>query len=621
MEDDIVILLVDDELSLLDQAKIFLEREGNLNVITASSAKEGLELLDDEDIGVIVSDYQMPEMDGLEFLEEIRDNRDIDIPFIMFTGKGREEVAMKALNLGVDRYFQKGGDPGSQFIVLAQAISQEFLHHQTEKKLELTKNSVDKATTGIFWIDPDGKFVYTNRRVEEILGYSEEELRNMYVWEIDIEHEEDEVIRKKHWERLKKKKSEMIERKHETKEGEVFPVEVFRNYIKHGDEELEFAFTKDITERKKADIRMRKTKEKLEKLQQASTDLETCQSKEEIYTHAIEMAEDILEFDWCAINIPEKDRFFTKKASGDYPEEGSLHLLIEDSLAGKAFLKNESYLTPKISESKEASPTSDDYRSGITVPVGKFGVFQAVSSEEDDFDEDDLTMAELLMDHVNEALKRIEARETEEFLHSMLRHDLKNKSNIVQGYLQLVEEHDLEEEVESLIEKAVEANKEETEMIEKVRKLRQIEDAEEEPVDVIQVIEDMVEEKKEMLEDLELNLETDLTSCEIEGGPFLEELFENLVDNSIKHSDGDLVKISIEDKGNEVLSRVEDDGVGIPDEIKDKIFERGFKKGENAGSGLGMYLVKKIVESYDGRIEVKDSELGGAKFEVYLEKV
>ncbi len=70
MKDDIKILLVDDESSLLNQAKIFLEKEEErINVITASSAKDGLDLLDEEDIDVIVSDYQMPEINGIEFLK------------------------------------------------------------------------------------------------------------------------------------------------------------------------------------------------------------------------------------------------------------------------------------------------------------------------------------------------------------------------------------------------------------------------------------------------------------------------------------------------------------------------------------------------------------------------
>ena len=81
------ILLVDDENSLLEQSKIFLEKEnGNLSVDTAISAREGLSKFSENNYDVIVSDYQMPEMDGLDFLKEIREVRDSDIPFIIFTG-------------------------------------------------------------------------------------------------------------------------------------------------------------------------------------------------------------------------------------------------------------------------------------------------------------------------------------------------------------------------------------------------------------------------------------------------------------------------------------------------------------------------------------------------------
>lgn len=65
---------------------------------------------------------------------------------------------------------------------------------------------------------------------------------------------------------------------------------------------------------------------------------------------------------------------------------------------------------------------------------------------------------------------------------------------------------------------------------------------------------------------------------------------------------------------------VEDDGTGIPDEAKGKIFEKGFKSGDEAGTGLGLYMVREIAESYDGNIEVKDSDLGGASFEVSLKR-
>lgn len=95
------VLCVDDEPDILEQAKIFLEKEvDGLDVETATSAGEALNLLEEKDFDAVVSDYRMPEMDGLEFLEVVREERDSDIPFTIFTGKGREEVAMEALNLG-----------------------------------------------------------------------------------------------------------------------------------------------------------------------------------------------------------------------------------------------------------------------------------------------------------------------------------------------------------------------------------------------------------------------------------------------------------------------------------------------------------------------------------------
>jgi len=76
-----------------------------------------------KDYDAIVSDYQMPEMDGIEFLKKVRSSGN-PIPFIIFTGRGREEVAIQALSIGADYYLQKGGDPKSQFAELAHQIEQ-----------------------------------------------------------------------------------------------------------------------------------------------------------------------------------------------------------------------------------------------------------------------------------------------------------------------------------------------------------------------------------------------------------------------------------------------------------------------------------------------------------------
>ncbi len=118
----ITVLYVDDEPSLLDVAKLFLERSGDFSVDTAVSAQQGLELLKSGKYEVVVSDYQMPGMDGIEFLKVLRKEY-LLLPFIIFTGKGREEIAIQAFEAGADFYLQKGGAPKAQFAELIRKIT------------------------------------------------------------------------------------------------------------------------------------------------------------------------------------------------------------------------------------------------------------------------------------------------------------------------------------------------------------------------------------------------------------------------------------------------------------------------------------------------------------------
>lgn len=92
------VLHVDDDAFSLKTTKQCLELKGDLHVETAHSALEAMKKMKQEKFDVIVSDYQMPDKDGLELLMELRANGNM-IPFILFTGKGKEEVAVKALNL------------------------------------------------------------------------------------------------------------------------------------------------------------------------------------------------------------------------------------------------------------------------------------------------------------------------------------------------------------------------------------------------------------------------------------------------------------------------------------------------------------------------------------------
>lgn len=117
----ISILYVDDEADLLDLGKIFLEASGEIAVDTTVSAKKALHLLETNRYDAVVSDFQMPDMDGIEFLKQIR-KQAAHLPVILFTGKGKEEVVIAALNNGADYYLQKGGEPEEQFAELRTKI-------------------------------------------------------------------------------------------------------------------------------------------------------------------------------------------------------------------------------------------------------------------------------------------------------------------------------------------------------------------------------------------------------------------------------------------------------------------------------------------------------------------
>jgi len=162
------ILYVDDEPGLLEIGKIFLEQHGEFIVDTITSAPAALDLLDTGDYDAIISDYQMPEMDGIDFLKTIRASGK-PIPFILFTGRGREEVVIRALNEGADFYLQKGGEPKSQFTELSNKIHYAVIRRRAEESLKQNeaqlRQIIDLVPHMIFAKDRNGTFLLANRAI------------------------------------------------------------------------------------------------------------------------------------------------------------------------------------------------------------------------------------------------------------------------------------------------------------------------------------------------------------------------------------------------------------------------------------------------------------------------
>lgn len=174
MDDPARILYVDDEPALCQISRRFLERTGTFAVTTAGSAREALDLLDRESFDGVVSDYQMPDMDGIQLLIEVR-HRFGSLPFVLFTGRGREEVAVQAIKNGVDFYLQKGGDPAAQYAELRHVLTMALEQRTAARSFrasELRFRSLIQHSSDIIRIlDTDGLITYESDSSTRILGY------------------------------------------------------------------------------------------------------------------------------------------------------------------------------------------------------------------------------------------------------------------------------------------------------------------------------------------------------------------------------------------------------------------------------------------------------------------
>jgi len=264
------VLYVDDEAEFLKLTRELLEMEGEFQIETALSVQEAFEKLNEKKFDAIVSDYMMPEKDGLALLKELREKGN-NIPFIVFTGKGTEEVAKEALNLGADHYINKTGEPETVYSELAQSITKAVKIRESEQALRDREQRFraigDSAAEALVSIDAQGKIVFWNKMAEKISGYSADEMIGKSA--SDFVAPKDSLRAK---ELLKDILSQVNIRNAEltvlTKDGREFLAEVSASPILDcsGKPVSIVVVTKGITESKKAAQSIRESQQKFERL-------------------------------------------------------------------------------------------------------------------------------------------------------------------------------------------------------------------------------------------------------------------------------------------------------------------------------------------------------------------
>jgi len=130
----ISVLYVDDDESFCGFFKLYLEKMDGFTVTTVRFSREAVDMILTGAYDIVVSDYHMPGMTGIDLLRTYRE-KGSTVPFILFTGKGREEVVIEAINNGAAFYLQKGGDTPSLFAELAHKIKQTVKTEESQRQL------------------------------------------------------------------------------------------------------------------------------------------------------------------------------------------------------------------------------------------------------------------------------------------------------------------------------------------------------------------------------------------------------------------------------------------------------------------------------------------------------
>ena len=610
MTDSIRVLHVDDGPGFAEMAGEFLEREDDrIEVETATNASDAHSILAAEDVDCVVSDFDMPGQNGIEFLEAVREEYS-ELPFVLFTGKGSEEVASEAISAGATDYLQKEAGT-DQYTILANRVLNYVDTARAKSYRQRQLDAIEAAKEGISILDEDGEFIYVNEAYADLYGYEPEALVGEH-WRVlypddAVSRVEDEILPQVREVGVWSGQTTGLRADDETF------VEDHTLALTENDELV--CTVRDITQN-------RERGEALAALHDAATDLEAADTEGEVYEILVDAAEDILDFDLVAVDVYDDDALVQTAWSLDADTEGYWEVtpLEEDTFATRAYKRQETIVADDLRE-YEITPANPEYRSALTTPIANIGTFQAVSREPEAFDPTDRELAELLAGHAREALTRLESEQqlrerTEELerqnerleaFATIVSHDLRAPLNVASGRLALAREERDGEHLEAV---AASLDRMETLIGDTLTLARQGQAvSDREHVDVA----DVVRQCWARVADASATLDV-VDEFAVRGDrDRLQQVFENLFRNSVEHGgEGVVVRVGRLDDGTGFY--VEDDGRGVPEDEREAVFGHGYTTSDD-GTGFGLAIVEEIVNAHGWSVTVADSE-DGARFEI-----
>ncbi len=645
----ISVLSVDDEEDLLNLGKLFLERYGNITLDTVISPHIGLEKLKQKSYDAIISDYLMPDMDGIEFLKEVRSQFG-QIPFILFTGKGKEEVAILALNGGADFYIQKGEDPGTQFFELKEKIETIVSERKasidlknSERKLSDIINFLPDAT---FAIDREGKILLWNRAIEEMTGVSANEMIGKGDYEyalpfygerkpilIDLVYNPDLKIKNNYSHFIQDGDILTADFSLPHPKGIVTPLwaKAAPLYDQSGEIVGAIETIRDISEREKYESRLRESVERYRTLAESSHDFIYIIDKEDRIVYLNTMAASKLGYPKEEIIGRFRSHFFpdssneTQKVNIQKVFSSGEAIRVENKIPFRNHdTWQDTHLIPLINQNGDVVEVM-----GVTRDITEHHNTEiGLRETHDKLENRVIEQTNELRKLYRELEERIKERTAEltitqeasrnankklNLLNSITRHDIMNQLTCMKGFFELMKEsiHN----PENLGDLITQEEKFLSTIMDQILFTRHYQDmGVTDPIwhNIYQLV--YLSKQSLPTDSIQFVIKTD--DLEVFADPLFERVIYNLIDNSLRYGGDNLTAITISWHAAKsgVSLVLEDNGVGIPDSNKSRIFERGY--GQN--TGFGLFLAREIL-SLSG-IQINETGLygTGARFEMTI---
>jgi len=178
------ILYIEDDEDMVDLCKIVLEGERH-TVVSASTGSEGISLFEEYRPEIVVTDFQLPDMDGLEVADKIL-RRSPDTPIVLVTGRGNERVAAQALSLGISQYVIKTGVETYSSILpgILEKVGEQLETKRRLNESETRFRDFANSVADRFWeTDADGRYTYISE-ARENLNFLQDDLHGRTIWEV-----------------------------------------------------------------------------------------------------------------------------------------------------------------------------------------------------------------------------------------------------------------------------------------------------------------------------------------------------------------------------------------------------------------------------------------------------